>query len=243
MASSNDHGAFSPSQVTFGSIMSGVPDADHRRCGTATTPVDLVTDPLGVVDARAHWRPAGGVLLLAIVALIGAWMFVSPPSNISVVVAARDLGPGHVVTPGDIRIVDVGGAHGYRSVPATQRELLIGRAARAFIPEGSLIHPDLVVARGSAVPTGKVVLGAELAGGAVPVAGLRSGDRVVVLAASPGRSGASRLGVAEVWAVEVVPSTSPPGRMWVALLVDAARQTAVAQAAAAGHLRLGLVAS
>lgn len=199
---------------------------------------------------RPSWL-AGGVLLVALAALLGVWLFSSATSTISVMVAARDLPPGHVVGRGDLRAVEMGKTGGLRAVQVHQQDLIVGSAARALIPEGTMIHTGLVTSPAAAVPAGKVVVGGAFAAGAVPVPGLRPGDRVVLLSTATGPIGAateteavaSELGSAEVWAVEGAASAgSVSEKVWVSLLVDTAIQGHVAQAAAAEQLRLGLVA-
>lgn len=250
MASTNDERAFIPGPVSLGSAFAELPGVDRRRTRSAMQDVAPGVDLLEMSAGRRHPWAAGGVCLVACAALLGAWLFAPPASTTSVVVAAADLAPGHIITQADLRIVDVGRSHGFRSVPAERRDALVGAAARALIPEGTLFHPDHVVAPGLAVPRGKVVVGAVLTPGALPVPALRPGDPVVVLAATAGGdgddrhvfAGAAAIDGAEVWAVEDVTLPSTPGAVWVALLVDVADQTEVAHAAAADHLRLGLVA-
>lgn len=197
---------------------------------------------------RPSWL-AAGALLIALAALLGAWVYSSATSTISVMVAARDLPPGHVVTPADLRVVEMGRTGGMRAVQAEQQDLLIGTAARALVPEGTVVHTGLFTPPASVVPAGKVVVGGSFAAGATPVANLRPGHRVVLLEVSSstlglGESDASAidLGAAEVWAVEGSASSGAASeRVWISLLVDASIQTDVADAAANDRLRLGLV--
>lgn len=228
-----------------------------RRGRKRSRPAVATADHVAVesLNAPTRRRPswlAGGVLLVALAALLGAWLFSSATSTLSVMVAARDLPPGHVVTRADLRVVEMGKAGGMRAVQAHQQDLVVGSAARALIPEGTVVHTGLFTTPAAAVPSGKVVVGGAFAAGAVPVANLVPGDRVVLLATpeAPPAAGveaappAVELGTAEVWAVEGTASAgSSSEKVWVALLVDVAIQGAVAQAAASEQLRLGLVAS
>lgn len=202
------------------------------------------------IRRRPSWL-AAGVLLVALAALLGVWLFSSATSTISVMVAARDLPPGHVVGRADLRAVEMGKTGGLRAVQVHQQDLVVGSAARALIPEGTMIHTGLFTAPDAAVPAGKVVVGGAFTAGAVPVPNLRPGDRVVLLAAAPTSLGAAtdaatvatELGPAEVWAVDGAASAgSASEKVWVSLLVDVGMQGAVVQAAAAEQLRLGLVA-
>jgi hypothetical protein len=96
------------------------------------------------------------------------------------------------------------------------------------------------------IPTGEVVVGAALAPGAAPTAGLTAGDRVhllaVVKATGSGDSsaGARVLATGSVWSVVEPAAGGGSAGWWVSLLVPEEFQTAVAQAAADGLLRLSL---
>jgi len=216
--------------------------ADQDSIGV---PVESLSPP---TRRRPSWL-AGGVLLVAVAALLGAWLFASATSTISVTVAAHDLPPGHVVTKADLRAVEISRTGDMRAVQLHQQDLIVGAAARSLIPAGTVLHTGLFVSTADAVPDGKVVVGAAFTAGAAPVSGLRPGDQVVLLAVVPANANtaelppATALGAAQVWAVEGQASTaSASQKVWVSLLVDRAIEGDVAQAAAADRLRLGLVA-
>ena len=67
---------------------------------------------------------------------MAAWVFAANSRQMTILVAARDLGPGHVVSASDLRAVEVGRAGGLRAVQPGQQDLLVGRAALGPIPEG-----------------------------------------------------------------------------------------------------------
>lgn len=185
-----------------------------------------------------------GVVLCGAAALLGALVFSSSTSRISIVVAARDLSPGEVITGTDLQVVEIGSTGDMRAIQASQQSLVIGQAARGPIPAGTVLNTDLFVEAGTAVPAGFVVVGAELDPGAAPVAGLASGDVVdvigVVKGASASESSATVITRASIWAVRAAGTSSSSGT-WVSLLVPVESQTAVAQAAADEVLRLSLV--
>ena len=95
-------------------------------------------------------------------------------------------------------------------------------------------------------------MGGLFAAGAVPTAALRPGDEIELLRVASEReqlsagaaASATVLGSATVWALEGEVSTeSVSQRLWVSLLVDAAMQGEVAQAAADEVLRIVLTGS
>jgi hypothetical protein len=93
-----------------------------------------------------------------------------------------------------------------------------------------------------------VVVGAALPAGATPIARLAAGDRVTLLAVaktsgapSDTTAAATVVTAGTVWSVQVPASTGGSSTWWVSVVVPSEAQTAVAQAAADGRLRLSLV--
>jgi hypothetical protein len=144
----------------------------------------------------------------------------------------------------DLRVVEMGHTAGLRAVSPVQEGLIVGRAARGPIPAGTVLNPDLFADRDRVIPAGSVVVGAALAPGAIPLEGWAPGDRVnlVGVAKSNGAptdtTTATLLATGTVWSVAAPASTGGSSSWWVSVLVPAASQPAVAQAAADGRLRL-----
>lgn len=200
---------------------------------------------------RPSWV-ALGALLVGLAGLLGAYVFSAVSDTLSVAVAAHDIAPGEVIGPDDIRIVEMGRTADLRAVQSHQQDLIVGRAARGPIPEGTVLNAGLFVDSADVVPAGKVVVGASFAAGAVPTRSLRAGDAVgliVVVDGSPSSVGAATqptpdLGSGTVWAVESEASPqSGTDRTWVSLVIDEANARAVSQAAADETLRLVLLGS
>jgi Flp pilus assembly protein CpaB len=196
-----------------------------------------------------HRRPSwvvAGVVLVALSALIGAWVFAATSHTMRVVVAARDVSPGEVLGATDVRVVELGRSADVRAIQPNEQRLIVGRAARGPIPAGTVLNTDLFADRAQAVPRGQVVVGAALAAGAAPTAGLAAGDRVDVLGVvkTNGTAGstseATVLTSGTVWSVEPPSTGGGSAAWWVSLLIPEGSQTAVAQAAADGLLRLSL---
>jgi Flp pilus assembly protein CpaB len=192
-----------------------------------------------------------GSLLVGLSALLGAWVFAATSERISVMVAARDIEPGEVIDAGDLRVVEMGATGELRAIQPSQQNLIVGRAARGPIPAGTVLNTGLFAAQGETIPAGMVVVGASLEAGAAPTADLRAGQRVDVLGVEPTTGAPAGDGSAQpaaqviasgtVWSVERASSNSSSSKLWVSILVPAATQGAVAQAAADGLVRLSLV--
>lgn len=208
--------------------------------------------PVVPLAAPKRRRPSWvlvGVLLVGLAALMGAWVFAATSERISVMVAARDVAPGEVITASDLRVVEMGKSGGLRAVQSSQQGLIIGRAAVGPIPAGTVLNTGLFAEKGDVIPAGQVVVGAALEPGAVPTAGLAAGDRVELITVVE-RSGsvtdaaplaAAVLATGTVWSIEPLGSGGSSSKVWVSLLVPAEIQTVVAQATADGLLRLALV--
>ena len=210
--------------------------------GAAPSPVSLASPK----HRRPSWVVAG-VVLVAVAALIGAWVFAATSDTMRVLVAARDVPPGEVIGATDVRVVELGRSGDVRAIRPDEQSLILGRAARGPIPAGTVLNTDLFADRAYVIPGGQVVIGAALAAGAAPTAGLAAGDRVDVLGVvkSNGGAGATEeatvLTTGTVWSVEQPPTGGGSAAWWVSLLIPEGSQTAVAQAAADGLLRLSLV--
>ena len=224
---------------------------DNGRSAVGADGALSVTSLTPPKQRRPSWI-ALGVLLAALAGLLGAYVFSAATDTISVVVAARDIDPGEVLGPADVRVVEMGRTGELRAVLSDQQDLVVGRSVRGPIPAGTVLNTGLFVGPGSAIPAGKVVVGGAFGAGAVPTGSLRAGDEVQLLrvltereqlaAGSPGDAAASVLGTATVWSVEGEASTDSRSQLvWVSLLVDADLQGAVAQATADDRLRLALL--
>ncbi|MGD9702818.1 MAG: SAF domain-containing protein [Acidimicrobiia bacterium] len=180
-------------------------------------------------------------------ALLAAWVFTATSETMSVMVAARDIAPGEVIDASDLRVVEMGRTSGLRAIQPSQQDLIIGRAARGPIPDGTVLNTDLFAEKGQVIPAGFVVIGASLDAGAAPTSRLSPGDQVDLLgvvksaSATPGDTAtATLLGSGTVWSVERLGSGATSSKVWVSVLVPSDVQAAVAQAAADGRLRLSL---
>ncbi len=229
--------------------------ARTMRLHTASADTPTRNDDVSVVSMSGptRRRPSWvllGTLLVAVAGLLGAWVFTASTETISVMVAAREIGPGEVVTATDMRVVEMGKTGGLRAIQSSQQDLVIGRAARGPIPEGTVLNTGLFAAEGQVIPAGWVVVGAALEPGAAPSAQLAAGDRVRVLGVER-VAGALPEGAPEpeaavlaegtVWSVERGAQGTVTSKMWVSVLVPSGSQTTVAQAAADGRLRLALI--
>jgi hypothetical protein len=206
----------------------------HKTNGTNGAPVRLTPGR----TKRVPWIALGVILVLAGGLLFGL-LVQSAGDRVAVVVAARDIDPGQVIQASDLRIVDAAIDGQASTVPASERASLVGKTAASRIPAGALVS-RAHFADGSVLADGRVVVGALLGPGGLPVPNLRAGDEVLLLAAREVGStddDAEPLGVATVY---LVTPGSQSGTQFVSLAVEEGVAQRVADAAAAQLLRLVL---
>lgn len=211
--------------------------ATPRTNGTkATTPA-----PVRVAGTRVKRVPwvGLGVILVVAGALMFGLMVQSAGARTTAVVAARDINPGQVIEAADLRVVDVAIDGAASTVTATQRGHLIGKTAMSRIPAGALLSRGQF-AQGSGLAPGRVVVGALLGPGGLPVPNLRVGDEVTLLEARDTERSASDTEPLGGAAIYLVTPGSQPGTQFVSLVVDESLAQRVADAATGQRLRLVL---
>jgi len=197
--------------------------------------------PVRVAGTRVKRVPwvALGVILVVAGALVFGLMVQSAGRRVAVVVAARDINAGQVIGAGDLRVIDVAIDGVASTVPASRRGELIGQTATSRVPAGAVLSRGQFAAASGLAP-GRVVVGALLGPGGLPVPNLRVGDRVIVLEAREAeRSSAATEPLGDATIYLVTPGTQP-GTQFVSLVVDEVLAQRVADAAAGQRLRLVL---
>lgn len=184
----------------------------------------------------------GGVGVVIVGALLGGLAFGSGRDSHSILVAARPIDAGVVVTQADVRTVEMSGAPGFLSTPPSGIAAVVGRVASAPIAEGSVLSAQQFRVRQSA-PAGTGLVGVVLDPGALPTPDLRFGDQVdVMVSASPNAvidDPARVVTRASVW--RVWGGTEASGRRTVTLVVPEAAVPEVGDAAARNLIRLVVV--
>lgn len=216
---------------------------------------DAVSDDV-VVPLRSGGRrrrvglAALGALFVVLAALAGALLFQSLRSSVSVLVLATDVEAGEVLAAEALVVAEVGadGLGQLSYLPVERQGEVVGLTALGPLPAGSLVSSDMFGSRGEVIPAGESVVGVVLDRGALPAGLVQSGDEVDliavadgsgVVAAEDGSREAVVLVRARVWLVE--PSVEFEQGTSVSFVVPSDSAPVVAQAAADGLLRVGLV--
>ena len=193
---------------------------------------------------RARRRPvllALGVALVAVGALAAAWLVSSSSARVAVLVAARDVPYGTVLTDRDVSTVEMGGTAGVAVIPAAERDQVVGMVASTTIVAGSLLAPAQLTAAAPPVP-GEVLVGVPLKADRLPAGGLAPGDRVLIVD-TPGADGDPPTGPPATLAATVV-RVGPADLNGVSVLdvtVAAGDGPALAARAATGRIALVLL--
>jgi hypothetical protein len=209
-------------------------------------------------ERKWSWTAIGVILVVGAMAGFGIWSS-SLGHRQAVLAATHEIPAGATITASDLRRVDVGSGGGVATIPASQTERVIGQRARLTIPSGGLLTGDQL-ATGSLVPDGDAVTAVVLPPGAIPISGLRIGDRVgVVAASSQGQGGgttstsgdrtasaddqASLVATATVFGVDQPPSNGATPGTAVSLELPQDEAAEVATLAGRGNVRLILLPS
>ena len=206
---------------------------------TASQPASTdarVNPPVAAVRRLRVPQLVVGVLLTAGAALGFVLFNAASVQRAPVLALATDIDRGHVLTVDDLQVVHVGTDDVLTLTPADRSDLLVGRAAMVALPAGTVITIDQL-AEGRTLVPGAGVVGLALSPGQYPTPRLAIGDLVNVLEVSEGE----RLLVEAAEVVEVEP-VGTQGQRFISVLAGEQQAATVAAAAAAGEVRLVLIA-
>lgn len=201
------------------------------------------------------WVALGLTLTLTAAVIFALWAS-SLSSRTAVAVAGRDIASGSTVEIDDLRSVEVASGQGAGFVPMSDLDSVVGRTVRAAIPEGTILHPELL-STSSPIDQDMAVVGVVLQAGGYPIAHLSPGQFVGVVFTSEDRepsvadrdnqaSRADLPGIADTFTraeVTEVSEVLDTGReaLFVSLLAAADDAVPISRAAASDELRLILL--
>lgn len=194
---------------------------------------------------RARRNPRWIVIGLMAMALggLGAGALYAQAADVqSVLVAGRTIPRGEVIQASDLKVVDVQGTAGLRTVGQERLGEIAGTVAVVDVAEGSLVTPQSFGR--AAVAAGTVQIGLRLAPGRIPVREMPAGTPVRLIGVAAKTTGAPDAEPAGApFVVGAVIATAPRATadqaafvLDVAVAADAA--TTVAQLAAADRIVL-----
>ena len=184
------------------------------------------------------------VFLVAVSALVAVVLFSSAAARDPVLALAQPVERGQVIGSGDLMVVYVATDDPIATVSSEAASELVGLTAVADLEAGTILTPDLFVSR-SLLDAGEGVVGLALSPGEYPNPLLAPGDRVDVVLTDPVSAEAGDAAPdAVVASAEVfdVAELGTQGDRFVSLRMPTEAAAEVARAAAAGRVRLVLVA-
>jgi hypothetical protein len=208
---------------------------------TATRPLPTTNDarvgpPLPAVRRVRVPQLVLGLFLTGIAALGFVLFNAASVQRTPVLALATDVVRGDVLGQEDLQVVHVGSDDVLALTPADAAASLVGRAAIGNLSAGTLVTAEQFAVGATLSPGGGIV-GLALAPGQYPTPRLRIGDLVNVVEVSDGQ----QLLVEAAEVVEVEP-VGTQGQRFVSLLAGEEAAATVATAAAAGEVRLVLIA-
>ncbi|AIG80516.1 Hypothetical protein AJAP_38660 [Amycolatopsis japonica] len=180
-----------------------------------------------------------GVLLVVLCVGGAVWWMTSTQDRVPVLALAKPVPLGHVLTPADLRSIDVFAAPGVALIPADRAASVLGRPMATSLGAGTLLTPDAVGA--AAIPAvGRAVVAVVVKPGQAPPE-LAAGAPVTVVVTAATAAGTSATGQAPgtSWRATVV-GVTPAGTdqtTVVSLEIDTTAASQLAQVPA-GQLAL-----
>jgi hypothetical protein len=189
--------------------------APNGRSGLASSVVRPRRNPVYIV--------AGGFLVV-VLALAFMWIQLRSDQTVSVLVVARPVSAGQVITGADVRVATVVPDPSVGVVASSRADSVVGRTAAVPLVAGALLSPDQV---GPAAwpAAGEAVVALPVKAGRIP-AGIAPGAKVRILTVATDAAGASAATGAQAGAlatvVQVAADVDSSGTVVVSLLLRAA---------------------
>lgn len=181
---------------------------------------------------------AFAVLLIVGGATVAGLLALRADTRVPVLVLATDVVTGQKITEDVLGVTQVA-SEGTLLVPASQRDLVLGRYAKQPLSRGQLLDSTMLTDR-QTLTDGKVAVGAALAIGRVPATGLKSGDIVQLVHVVQGEG---TVLVPDALVTSAVSASDSPGggTLTATFVVDSADGATIAGVAAEGQLAAVLV--
>ena len=201
----------------------------------------------GVPKPARRRRPllvVAGLVLASLAAALVTALLNAATAMTLVWATGTDVSRGHPVEPQQLVGVEVSTSAAEPLVAATveSRDQLTGQVWAVDLPERQLLSPALVSERLTVAP-GQALVGLRLEPGNFPVAGLRAGDAVMVIEATPqpGQPGSVLVDSAIVESVAILGDQGISAARLVTVAVPEDAAAAVASAASAGRASIAVV--
>ena len=197
---------------------------------------------------RRPWQIGLGVALVLVCAAVAGALFQSSAKRESVVVAAKNLPTGTILSPGDLTTAQIPASGHITAMSAIGSSALVGQQLDTPVYAGQVMVKQMLSGAPQLAP-GEQVVGMLLKGDQIPSVPLVAGDTVQVVAVpQPGQGstvggtiGSPLVASAAVFAVGAAPINQTQYQASVSLEVPGADAATVTAYAAADQIGLSLV--
>ena len=177
-------------------------------------------------------RMLAGALVVIIFAMAASAIYTKIGDRSEVLVFSRPVEQGHVITDGDLRVASVAVDKDVKTVPASQRSIVVGRVATARMLAGNLVNPESAT-NAQPIGAGRATFGAALKVGQYP-ASMHPGDVVSLIV--PMTSDAAPVAPVKATVASVDAPRDNSGTTSASFVVDAVDAPLVATAGGSGNL-------
>jgi hypothetical protein len=212
------------------------PHAQASSAPDASTMPKLVR-AMALPRRRRPWLVAGGAMLAILGALTALWLVNATAQRRPVLVMARTVAMGSVLTGADLGVTDVSTDPGVATMAASRRSDVVGAVARTELVAGSLVAPAALTT--AAPPArGEVLVVLALPPSRMPASRLVPGTPVLVVSTPTADADATSTGAPPTIAATVVRVGTPDlnGVTTVDVTVPAGDGPALAARAATGRI-------
>jgi pilus assembly protein CpaB len=198
---------------------------------------------------RRPWQIGLGVALVLVCAAVAGALFQSSTQRISVVVAAKSMPAGAVLTAGDLGTASIPASSHITAMSAVGSSALVGQQLDTPVYAGQVMVKQML-SSAPQLASGEQVVGLLLRGDQMPSVSLVAGDTVEVIAVpQPGQGstigatiGSTLVASATVFAVGPAPVNQTQYQASLSLEVPGVDAATVTSYAAADQIGLSLVA-
>lgn len=186
---------------------------------------------------RTGWAALAVALMLGF-GVLGGYLFLQAGTKTPVVVMAKTVPAGHVITRADLSSVTIAGA--LTTIATADLDSVVGRRAAVTVLAGTPLQRSMLSSDGALQP-GQAHVGLAVTSGQIPADGVRAGDTVQVLrlpgtgaAADPDDQAQVLVPATPVWSAR--PDPARPGGVLLTVTVPAETVGEIVSASGAGQV-------
>jgi len=224
----------------------------RRRSGKAAkTASEQPLQAQQVAPVRTHRSVGwlfGGIALVVVGALVGAFLFTANSHTEKVWVVTKPIARGTTITPQDLGTISIAEGQSTAAIPFSETNSPAGKVATVDLPKGSMLTGQSVASQ-LAVPNGQALVGLALKPSQLPAQPLAAGDKIEIVQVNTTQGTGTTASTGPAQTISgVVSDTEPPAQgssgTWVVdVLVSQTVAAQVTSLAASGQVAIYLISS